>query len=105
MADGRWWISGGTYNKETSEILQPGNSIFEDFVDLPEGMHVHEMICVDEETVLFVGNEPPSEKVYTFNVQTETFTQLPDIPNARRGNFAGMKSIEVMQKLPSYLIF
>ena len=87
----KWWISGGLLNGcNTSEYLQTGHNTFEPFVELPEKFSSHIMVQINGTAVIFIGNNPPSKRVYLFNAQTEQFERLEDLKNARWAPFAGM---------------
>ena len=91
LGENKIWISGGRRNgRSSSEYLQLGQNSFKPFVDLPEGMHSHVMIRINESAVLFLGNYPQSKNVYMFDVDLGRFERLPPLKIARTKPFAGV---------------
>ena len=84
LNDKKWWISGGV-GYYSSEYLQVGKSSFRTFVNLPGKLNQHKLIQVNETVIILVGNE-----VYAFNIQTTSFSQLPEMRTARENPQAGM---------------
>ena len=99
LGDDKWWITGGYYAKNTSELytseyLQIGQSSFINSVGLPEKMLEHTMVRINKTTIVFVGN---FSKIYMFNATSETFTTLAEI-KPRIAPFAGFRQFYLQRK-------
>ena len=95
LGQDEWWISGGTSGSEaslsrtTTEMLYEGTSQFVNYNDLPEAMEDHTMVRVNATSVIFVGNNPQSDRVYMFDKGSQTYTSLPSLNTVRAYPFAG----------------
>ena len=108
LGQDEWWIGGGTSGSSgslsltTTEMLYSGTDKFVNYNDLPEEMEDHTMVRVNETTVIFVGNNPQSDRVYIFHKDTQTYNNLPSLTVERAYPFAGKMCTECgkFNKLP-----
>ena len=95
LGQDEWWISGGTsgndasLSRTTTEMLYEGTSQFVNYNDLPEAMEDHTMVRVNATSVIFVGNNPQSDRVYMFDKNTQSYSSLPSLSTVRAYPFAG----------------
>lgn len=89
LNDEKWWISGGYNGANTSEYLADDYTPFFPYYELPEPMAYHTMVRVNFTSVIFVGNQQPSKKVYMLSTNTGKFIPLTDMQTARAKPQAG----------------
>ena len=71
--------------------MYPGEFVFQEYIELPQLLYYHVMVPLNESAMVIVGGQSSSDskEVYLFNQNTGNFTQLPSLPDARAGPFAG----------------
>ena len=96
LAPNKIWVTGG---KTPFQDEDSGTNIYENGEwsqgpNLPEPLLDHCMAKVDENTIILSGGETAysySEKVYLFDIDSETWTEIARMPHGQRfGHSCGM---------------
>ncbi|CAM6054068.1 unnamed protein product [Sphagnum tenellum] len=80
LSSTKWWITGGSPGSgpvRSTEIFTVGEG-FSSFVDLPAINAYHNLVTVNSTHVILVGGHSQYTNASLFNIESETWTALPD---------------------------
>ena len=91
LSSTEWWITGGGYYSSTtgvsSELYTSATPL--PGVNLPEAKYYHNLMQLNSTHVVLQGGDS-TRKVFILNMDTQIWSQLPDLRLARTWNQAGL---------------
>ena len=63
LSDDHWWITGGRYKMNSTEVYDENLNSFSDFVDLPQRMEYHEIWNLNQTHTVLIS----TEKLYLYD--------------------------------------